>query len=62
MRLNDNSDAAGIFVMFVAGDNEIVASQGLRGDDNGVGPEGQWPLVGTPAQCSQGLMSHSCKT
>ena len=48
--------------MFVAGDNEIVASQGLRGDDNGVGPDGQWPLVGTPAQCSQGLMSHSCKT
>ena len=30
MRLNDNSDAASIFVMFVAGDNEIVASQGLR--------------------------------
>ena len=30
MRLNDNSDAAAIFVMFVARGNEIVASQGLR--------------------------------
>ena len=29
MCLNDNSDAAAIFVMFVARDNEIVASQGL---------------------------------
>ena len=49
MRLNDNSDAAAIFVIFVAGGNEIVASQGLRerGDDNG-GAHGQWSLVGTP--------------
>ena len=28
-RLNDNGDAAAIFVMFVARDNEIVASQGM---------------------------------
>ena len=46
MRLNDNSDAAAIFVMFVAGGNEIVASQGSRGDNGGA--HGQWSLVGTP--------------
>ena len=33
MCMNDNG-AASIFVMFVAGDNEIVASQGDWGDDN----------------------------
>ena len=57
MCLNDNSDAAAIFVMFVAGGNEIVASHPRdRGDNNG-GAHGQWSLVGTPAQCSHGLMS-----
>ena len=42
-RLNDNSDAAAIFVMFVAGDNEIVASQGMAEVTTMEGP--QWSMV-----------------
>ena len=46
--MNDNSDAAAIFVMFV-GDNEIVASQGLGEVTTMEGP--QWSVVisGDPA-------------
>ena len=47
--MNDNSDAAAIFVMFVARDNEIVASQGLGEVTTMERP--QWSVVisGDPA-------------